>query len=65
MSIERYEKEAAAVKNAILELAEKPDALENLESYLSIHFAEWLSKWANDPESFAFELHQFATMFDK
>ena len=65
MSIERpYEKEAASVYCSIKKLAENPDALENLECYLSHHFKAWLEKWANDPESFAHELHQFAIMYD-
>lgn len=66
MSIERpYESEAASVYCSIKKLAESEEALSNLESYLSTHFAKWLGKWANNPESFASELHQFATMYDE
>ena len=48
-----YEKEAEQVKNAILQLARKPENLENLELYLSYHFAEWISSWAATPENMA------------
>lgn len=66
MSIERpYELESASVYCSIKKLSDSPAALDNLENYLSMHFAKWLEKWANTPESFASELHNFATMYDK
>lgn len=66
MSIDRpYESEAASVYCSIKKLADNPAALENLESYLSMHFSAWLEKWANNPESFASELHNFATMYEE
>ena len=64
MSIERlYEAEAASVYCSIKKLAESEEALSNLESYLSMHFAKWL-QWANTPERMVAELHHFATMYD-
>ena len=65
MSMERpFDKEAVSFRLSIIELAGKPDALDNLENYLSYHFAEWLEKYANTPENMAAELHRFATMYD-
>lgn len=40
----------------------KPDNLDNLESYLSHHFPEWVSRWANSPEDLAAEMKEFARM---
>lgn len=59
-----YESAAASVAMSIKRLAAHEDALENLESYLSMHFAVWLKKYANDPDSFAAELHEFSTMYE-
>ena len=65
MAVERpYEAEAASVYCSIKKLAESEESLSNLESYLSMHFANWL-QWANTPEHFAEELHNFATMYDE
>lgn len=47
---------------AIKTIAGKPQNLENLEYYLSIHFSEWLNKFANTPERITAELKQFAEM---
>ena len=47
---------------ALQAIAGKPQNLENLEHYLSIHFSEWLSKFANTPEGITAELKQFAEM---
>ena len=47
---------------AIKLIADKPDNLDNLESYLSRHFSEWVSKWANSPEGLAAEMKEFAEM---
>ena len=47
---------------AIKELANKPENLENLNSYLCHHFPKWLEKWANTPEGLAEELKAFAEM---
>ena len=48
--------------NAIRTLANKPDNIDNLESYLSYHFNVWLEKFAYNPECITTELHHFATM---
>lgn len=47
---------------AIKTLAEKPANLDNLESYLSQHFDEWLKKFAATPEDMAAEMKAFADM---
>lgn len=57
-----HETEAAIFTAAIKEIASKPDNLDNLESYLSMHFATWLEKFANTPESIAAEMKAFAEM---
>ena len=59
----KYEKQAAAdFVEAVKLIAAKPDNLDNLESYLSRHFSEWISKWANTPEDLAAEMKMFAEM---
>ena len=57
-----YVKEAADFVGAIKLIATKSDNLDNLESYLSRHFSEWISKWANSPASLAEEMKEFAEM---
>ena len=47
---------------AIKTIAGKPENLDNLESYLSYHFAEWINKYANTPENITAELKSFADM---
>ena len=62
-TMRKYEKQAAAdFVEAIKLIADKPDNLDNLESYLSRHFSEWVSKWANTPEGLAAEMKEFAEM---
>lgn len=58
----KYEKQAAEFCEAIRTLANNTENLENLESYLSRHFSEWISKWANSPASLAEEMKEFAEM---
>ena len=59
----KCEKQAAAdFVESIKLIATKPDNLDNLESYLSRHFSEWISKWANTPEDLAAEMKMFAEM---
>ena len=53
---------AAILINAIKELANKPDNLDNLEWYLSNHFDVWIETFANTPESLVYELKNFAEM---
>ena len=47
---------------AIKTIAEKPQNLENLEFYLSLHFPEWIEKFANTPEKITCEMRDFAEM---
>ena len=61
-SPERSAKAAADFVGAIKLISAKPDNLDNLESYLSRHFSEWVSKWANTPEGLAAEMKEFAEM---
>lgn len=57
---QREAKAAAVFVAAIKEIASKPDNLDNLESYLTQHFSEWMKKHANTPEDITAELEQFA-----
>lgn len=59
---ERVAKAAADFVGAIKLIATKSDNLDNLESYLSQHFPEWVEKWANSPEDLAAEMKEFARM---
>lgn len=62
-SVEDINKQSAKIfTNAIKQLANKPENLENLESYLAHHFDAWLEKFASKPEDLAFEMDAFATM---
>lgn len=61
-SKEDIKKAASVFVSAIKEISKKPENLDNLESYLSHHFPEWLKKYASDPESMAEELKSFAEM---
>lgn len=62
-SVQDIEKKSAKVfVKAIKTLADKPENLENLESYLSHNFHEWLEKYADKPEKIAFEMQCFADM---
>ena len=56
------ERAAETFCNAIRLFADKPDNLNNLESYLIQHFPEWLKKYARTPEELAAELMFFASM---
>ena len=58
----KHEQTAKQFCEALRTIAEKPQNLENLEHYLSIHFSEWLNKFANTPEGITAELKQFAEM---
>ncbi len=58
----KHEKAAAQFCEYIRILASKPENLENLEYYLSRHFAAWLEKYANTPEGMAAEMREFANM---
>ena len=58
----KYEKQAAEFCEAIRTLANKPENLNNLESYLTYNFDKWLTTWANSPENIAAEMKEFAEM---
>ena len=60
--MEKYAVEAAQFCDAIRELANKPENLQNLESYLGYHFDKWLEKYASTPEDMAAEMLIFAQM---
>lgn len=59
---QKYTQEAAQFCEYICILASKPENLDNLQSYLSTHFREWLTKWANTPQNIAAEMQEFANM---
>lgn len=48
--------------DAIRTIAKKPENINNLESYLTHNFTEWLEKYANCPETLAIEMKMFAEM---
>lgn len=58
----KHEQTAHQFTEAIKTIASKPENLENLEIYLSMHFPEWLEKFANTPETITAELQEFARM---
>ena len=58
----KYEQTAKQFCEALRTIAGKPENLDNLESYLSYHFAEWMNKYANTPENITAELKNFADM---
>ena len=60
--MKKYTVEAAQFCDAIRELANKPENLQNLESYLKYHFETWLEKYASTPEDMAAEMSDFAHM---
>lgn len=57
-----YEEQAIQFCNAIRTLANKPENLNNLESYLTYSFDKWLKTWANTPESITAEMKAFTEM---
>lgn len=58
----KHEQTAKLFCEALRTIAGKPENLDNLESYLSYHFAEWMNKYANTPENITAELKNFADM---
>jgi hemerythrin len=60
--MKKHEQTAKKFIEAVKEIAQKEANLENLESYLGQHFAEWLKKWASTPEAITAELQEFAKM---
>ena len=60
--MKKYTVEAEQFCNAIRELANKPENLQNLESYLEYHFDKWIEKYASTPDGIAAEMSSFAQM---
>ena len=60
--MKKYTSEAEQFCNAIRELANKPENLQNLESYLAWHFDKWMEEYANSPDGIAAEMSSFAQM---
>ena len=60
----KYEEQAKSFCDAIRDFAKSEDAINNMESYLSYHFPEWLRKYAYDMESLSAEMANFAHMYD-
>lgn len=58
----KHEQTAKLFCEALRTIAEKSENLENIESYLSNHFVEWMNKYANTPENITAELKNFADM---
>ena len=58
----KYEEQATQFCEAIRALANKPENLNNLESYLTYNFDKWLTTWANTPEDLTAEMKMFAEM---
>jgi hypothetical protein len=56
------EQNAKIFIEAIKTITLKSDNLDNLETYLSYHFTEWLEKFADTPVKLAYELKHFAEM---
>jgi transcriptional antiterminator len=59
-----YEKEAKIFVDAIKKLGQNEDNLSNFESYLSMHFGNWLKRFANTPETLVYEMKSFSQMYD-
>lgn len=60
----KYEEQARIFCDAIRYFSGREDAINNMESYLSYHFAEWLKKFAYDPDNLSAEVKFFAHMYD-
>ena len=58
----KYEQTAKQFCEVLRTIAGKPENLDNLETYLSYHFAEWMNKYANTPENITAEMKSFADM---
>ena len=56
----QYEEEARQFCAAIKKLAANEAALDNFESYLSMHFDTWLKQYADYPGGITYELETFA-----
>ena len=58
----KYEEQATQFCEAIRTLANKPENLDNLESYLTYNFDKWPTTRANTPQGLATEMKMFADM---
>ena len=58
----KFEQLAHEFAEAIRMFAEKPDNIDNFESYLSYLFDVWMEKYASNPESLTSEVKHFAEM---
>lgn len=58
----QYQELAERFSDVIVKLADNPQALDNLELYLSFHFWGWLKKYANTPLDLVIELERFASI---
>lgn len=56
-----YEEQAKRFIEAIKALAERPANLDNLETYLTYHFANWLHFYGT-PAAIAADLQEFANL---
>lgn len=56
----RQESFAKAFCEAMKELANNENALNNFESYLGQHFEKWVKNYAHDMEGLTYELQSFA-----
>lgn len=57
-----FEELAERFVATIKRIATKEENLNNLQHYLSIHFQQWLTRFANTPQDIVFELEQFEKM---
>ena len=58
----KFEQLAHEFAEALRMFAEKPDNIDNFESYLSYHFDVWMETYANTPEKLTAEVKHFAEM---
>lgn len=64
MTFNQKEKLAQEFCNAIRNLADDEEALNNFESYLTYQFDTWLREFASTPEGLTSELKFFSEMYD-
>lgn len=57
-----FEELATRFVKAIKTIANKQDNLDNLQSYLSMHFETWLNKFAQTPTDLTNEIESFSNM---
>ena len=57
-----FEELAERFVEAIKEIAKKEENLNNLQHYLSMHFEQWLERFARTPLAIVCEIESFANM---